>query len=420
MTTDWKWNTTGSMQEYGRFVSQGRGCSSLHDMATRNCLYNSYDITAETLEEVPEAVGVALWRSIIVACVLVSLRPPTELLLSYRCNSQLDNVPIFLAFSKAYPSLIARRYQAILRPQLPLPCYLQGVKSFDHQWLTQLTLLDITVPRTALIQLSLIPNLSVVTIGPGVLATDIGVDDSLLRTWSRAASTGAFSMLRALVLRDQPYVTTRAFSYLNVFKALAIFATESMPHVGARDKPTALAHGWKYKTRQDLSDWLMTGGGANSAVWDEISHALFKLAGQLNDDIMTTKDVEGVAALPTLHLAVGGHAGKALIDVAGKEAMRVWYRSGKIAASEIEKEETQLPLPDWSSGSISSSAVKKEEEAQGSTAAPSTQTVPSQKRAQDSQGRSSDMAKRNPKRTTPVIRASKRQDLDDLLLDFAK
>ena len=69
-TTDWKWKTRGSIREYCDYVSQSSGCSSLYDTAIRCCLSNSVDITAETLEEVPEAVGGALWDRLTTASVI--------------------------------------------------------------------------------------------------------------------------------------------------------------------------------------------------------------------------------------------------------------------------------------------------------------------------------------------------------------
>lgn len=327
---------------------------------------------------------------------------------TYRRHSQLDSVHLFLAFSQTYPSLITPRYHAIPKPNMPLPSYLKSLTSHNHQWLTQLTLLDITIPRTALIQLSLVPNLSVLTIGPGVLATDIGVDDSLLRTWSRSVTTGAFSMLRALVLRSQPHVTARAFSYLAAFPVLSIFAIESVASIGPRDKPTALTYGWKYKTDRDLRDWLVTGGGAKGSEWDVISQAFFELGSDFSEEQSTAAGIGAADALPTIHLAVGGLPENALVDVFAREgAMRVWYRSGKMAASDTSND-VQLPLPNWSS----SSSRDAKPEPQGTAAALSqNQTVP-QKRPLDLQ-RSSDMTR---KKTKPVMRASKRQNLDDLLL----
>ena len=218
-------------------------------------------------------------------------------------------------------------------------------------------------------------------------------------------------MLRGLALREQPHVTARAFEYLTVFPALSIFATESIPGVGPQDKPTALTHGWKYKTGKDLSDWLVKDRGAGSAKWDAVSQAFFKLGGQFNEETLTAEGVEAVDALPTVHLAVGGHAEDAVFDVAGEGAMRVWYRLGKMAgppttSEALAAQTTQLPLPNWNSSSDA------EMEPQGFSALSPAQAVP-QKRALDSVNNSVVS-----KKAKPVMRASKGQDMGDLLSGF--
>ena len=172
----------------------------------------------------------------------------TVIMTDQGCIRQLDSVQVFLEFAKRYPSCMGRKYLAIAMPNLSLHSYCKDLTSPTYQWLTHLTLLNITVPRSALIQLSMITNLAVLSLGPGLFAPDIGVDDNLIRTWSRSTSDGAFCMLRVLALRDQSCVTIRAFEYLTLFPTLAIFATESVPGIGPRDKIAAGACGWKSKT----------------------------------------------------------------------------------------------------------------------------------------------------------------------------
>lgn len=65
MTADWVWKTRGSSTEAGRFVSSGPGCSSLFNMAIRSTLCNSFDITAESLNEVPWVVADPLWQRLV-------------------------------------------------------------------------------------------------------------------------------------------------------------------------------------------------------------------------------------------------------------------------------------------------------------------------------------------------------------------
>jgi len=62
MTADWVWKTKGSLREAGRFRSLGPGCSSLFNMAIRSTLRNSFNITTESLKEVPWEVAGPLWQ----------------------------------------------------------------------------------------------------------------------------------------------------------------------------------------------------------------------------------------------------------------------------------------------------------------------------------------------------------------------
>ena len=299
--------------------------------------------------------------------------------------------------------MMGRKFHTISEPNLPLTFYLKEVTSPNYQWLTHLTLLHITLPRTALIQVSLVTNLAVLTVGPNVLAPDIGVDDSLIRTWSRAATTGAFCVLRVLALRGQSLVTPGAFDDLALFPALAVFATESVPGVGPRDKDTALARGWNYKSGEDLSDWLVMGGGVDSAKWDEISQAFFNLGGQLDRESLTAEDVKAVNVFPVLHLAVGGHTENAVIDVAGEGTMRVWYRLSKVGGLQGSNA-LQSMLPEWSNSHIRKGPRY--------FSTPSTHGSP-QKRVLDSI--KTDVVR---KKVKPAMRSSKGQDIGDLLLGF--
>ena len=78
MTADWKWRTNGSTREHKNFRSLGPGCSSFYNMSLRSCLLNSWDITAKTLEEVPETAGKALWDRIVTAYVFKPLHSFVE------------------------------------------------------------------------------------------------------------------------------------------------------------------------------------------------------------------------------------------------------------------------------------------------------------------------------------------------------
>ena len=65
MTADWVWKTKGSSRLAGRFRSMGPGCSSLVDMSIRSALCNCFNITAESLREVPWEIASLLWRRLV-------------------------------------------------------------------------------------------------------------------------------------------------------------------------------------------------------------------------------------------------------------------------------------------------------------------------------------------------------------------
>ena len=69
MTGDWKLKTKGRAPEHTSFRCRGPGCSSLYDMSMRNCLSNTFDITAKLLAEIPETIGLALWDRIVAVYV---------------------------------------------------------------------------------------------------------------------------------------------------------------------------------------------------------------------------------------------------------------------------------------------------------------------------------------------------------------
>ena len=245
--------------------------------------------------------------------------------------SQLDSVQVFIEFAQRYSSAIRRKYHVIPKPNLPLLSYYDGITSPSDQWLTWLTLSNVTTPRTTLIQLSLVTNLVVLTIGPNVLAPDIGVDDSLIRTWSRSASTGAFRSLRVLVLRGQPNVTPRAFEYLSSFPALSIFATNSVRGSGLMNKDMPSLFGWKHKSTEKTDEWL-----SQHCDWDKFLQNLFQLGGAGDPESLPKEGTQEPNILPVIHLAVGGYSEHASVAKSEEGTMHVWIRTTMIGSQDSE------------------------------------------------------------------------------------
>ena len=251
--------------------------------------------------------------------------------------------------------------------------YIKPTTSPSFNWITFLTLCNITCSRAELIQVTQLVNLGNLTIGPDIQAPDIGLDDSIIKAWARlTAESDVFSMLRVLNCRSQSNITPRVFTHLNQFPALALFTVEDC-NLGPPEKPTALQCGWRYKTGEEFNDWLVKCGSKGTG-WDSIVHACFRLGGEFSTDNLTEEGVRALSDLPVLHLSVGGAPQSAVVDVTGDRSLRCFYRTR------------------WD---------QKEEEAV---------RVSHQRLLTDAQP--------NVVCKKPTIRASKQQNMEDLLIGF--
>ena len=174
-----------------------------------------------------------------------------------------------------------------------------------------------------MIKISLLTNLGVLTIGRNLTTPDIGLDDSIIRSWGRTASiSDAFSLLRVLNCRSQKDITAGVFAHLNQFPALSLFNVDDCS-LGSKDRQAGRNHGWNYKTEEDLSDWLVN-GDTTSAGWDSIVHASFRLCGAFSERSLTAEGVQAIDAIPVLHLSVGAAPPDALLT--GHRSLRSFYR----------------------------------------------------------------------------------------------
>lgn len=203
--------------------------------------------------------------------------------------------------------------------------YMGPLVSHSLDWLTFLTLSNITCFRGDLISLSRLSNLGVLTIGCGVSTPDIGLEDGVVRAWSNAAAEAdAFSMLRVLNLREQKHVTARIFSYLCCFPSLGLVNFEACS-VGIKDKGIASASAWKCKTGRLLNDFLSEIGKVDKT-WDSAIHACFRAAGAYNVDRMTHGGVEAINSLPVLHFSLGAKPSDAGFNASGNYKLQCFER----------------------------------------------------------------------------------------------
>lgn len=244
-------------------------------------------------------------------------------------SSKLDSLRTWKVFASVYlgedDETLNRKEYVVLRPEGSFTSYTTPLISPSFHWITFLTLSFITCSRTDLLQLSRLVNLGVLSICEKVNCPDIGLDDSIVRSWGRAAKeSNAFSMLRVLNCRSQREITPRLINYLNDFSSLALFAVEDC-NIGPQDKRLALSLGWQYKTGVDLSKFLVE-AGATSSAWDTIIRALFRGSGSFSIKPMTAEGVAAVDALPVLQFSLGGVVPDAVVDVAGSHSLRTFHR----------------------------------------------------------------------------------------------
>lgn len=215
--------------------------------------------------------------------------------------------------------------------------YMTPLNSSAFQWLTFLTLSNITCLRNDLINLSRIANLGALTVGQGVLTPDVGLEDGIVRAWSNAAAEAdAFSMLRVFNLREQKHITPRIFAYLHHFPSLALFNLEACM-IGIKNKEAALASGWRYKTGRMLNEHLPEIGKFDKT-WDSAVHACFRAGGAYSIERITAEGVEAINSLPVLHFSLGAVPPDAGFNDSGNYKLQCFERvKGWVLPAESQK-----------------------------------------------------------------------------------
>ena len=231
---------------------------------------------------------------------------------------RLDSIQVWKAFASTYPCAddmsLKRKAKRIEWPNMGMRDYIMPLISPECRWITFLSLSSLTCSRTDLAEISLLSNLGMLTVGPSVVVEGIGLDDSIIRTWSRiAANSEAFSMLRVLNLRSQSEITDRIFEYLQDFPTLNFLNMETFRpdhHINA----VGLPFGWHHCSGKSHDDWLVQ-DGAKDRSWDSLTHTCFSFSIQQCKRSSTTDNMEAANASPTLQLSLGESAN----DVASEE-----------------------------------------------------------------------------------------------------
>ena len=219
---------------------------------------------------------------------------------------QLDSVKVWKAFACAFPhevdATLKHKRHIILEPDMKLADYMKPIISPSLTWITSLTLCNITCSRTDLIQISRIINIGTLSVGPNVQAEGVGIDDSIIRSWSRlAVDSDAFSVLRILSCHSQKELTHRIFTYLDQFPSLDFFNV-SDSYLGGSGKLIALKPNWEAKTGVDLNNLLESSEGWG---WDSATAACFQLKGHSCMEALTGGATKRIDGIPVLELGLG-------------------------------------------------------------------------------------------------------------------
>lgn len=280
----------------------------------------------------------------------------------------------------------------VLDPNGSFKSYIEPLISPSFYWLTILSISQFPCSRTDLLQLFQLTNLCVLTVGQGVncSGSGIGLDDSIIRSWARAAansSGSSFSCLRVLNCVFQQGLSAKILSYLNDFPALALFTFDHCPGIhGTREKNEAARLGWRYKTGAELCAFFAQ-SGAISTSWDDVSRASFRGCGPFSVKKATAEGVEAFDTLPVLHFSFGKQP-HVVVDSTRTQSLRAFYRVKEYVLS-------TAPAPTPTPLGLTTGSKKKRplEEQQPATTKPRP-------------------------RKKHTIKASKQQSINDMLMEF--
>lgn len=215
-------------------------------------------------------------------------------------------------------------------PNIPLEAYVKPLLSPSFDWIVHLSLSNVASSlfnwassRAEIASLSRLVNLGAMTIDGSPTGTSL--DDGIIRAWARAATeSGAFSMLRVLILKAQKEITSQSFAYLSQFPSLALVNTENCL-LDVRSMAEATGLGWRYRTGRDLTDFLNE-KGPTGVSWDAVVRALFRQAGAYDADHLDQQSVEAIDSLPVLHFCLGRPSAPTPWDFLANERMMCYQR----------------------------------------------------------------------------------------------
>ena len=195
------------------------------------------------------------------------------------------------------------RCQTLLEHTLPIPTLLTALDSPSFAFVTLLTIFaPSNHSRASLAKLHLLANLAALDLDGANIPTRSqrpGIDDALVRSWSRSAQElAAFTQLKVLILRRSEDLTPRSLTYLNAFPALAVFWVEQCD--------TAFNHSRKFRSQATDLGWTDNGGKPlwrmvidscpAHGLWDHPLRTIYEYATRMQ------------AMRPVLNFRVGGRS----------------------------------------------------------------------------------------------------------------
>ena len=124
--------------------------------------------------------------------------------------------------------------------------YFLDMNSSNFAWLTDLQIKDVALSAAQLKQLAVVVNLQTLQI---CHTTDkehhqAVLNDEVLSNWAfRAQNEGAFTVLKLILLRRIPGVTSKSLGLLRSFPILETFIVEDTS-ISSRHQAIARSHGW--------------------------------------------------------------------------------------------------------------------------------------------------------------------------------
>ncbi|KAI4167284.1 MAG: hypothetical protein LQ343_007328 [Gyalolechia ehrenbergii] len=253
-------------------------------MCVRYFLSDTFNITNSAIETLPVHLASQIWLEI--------------------KKSQLDSLRVWKIFVSAFgnqlgKSLIHKR--VILRdPPSDLSECISHIVSPRFDWVTFLTLAHVPFSRTDVIQVARLTNLGKLSLGPHSNG-DIGLDDSIVRAWSRAASEAkAFTKLRILTCRSHVNITGQIFAYFQEFPALGLICVDN-PNASSAFKDQAEEYCWFLMKDEVLRESAFA---AHASTWQQVYDNCFE-DGVFKPENLEKGSGRNGGVQPTLDLTLG-------------------------------------------------------------------------------------------------------------------